>query len=165
MVLLILIFGFYSRAYCQEINAKQSVKNATAAWESIFPGKKCVLLYKRNDKYETHVYEMKSIKCEVVKTNSRVNPYKLKVRIEIEAWSSREKKTTIKEALANVEEKGDRLPGAGTAAFPMTGLYNLEDGNWLFTAGNKQWMIFFRKARAKYNTHVNVSIIYSIPEK
>ena len=101
---------FYNQAYCQDINEKQSVENTKIAWVSIFSSKKCILLHKSNEKYETNVYEMKSFKCEIIKTNSRVNPYKLTVRIEIESRSSKEKTMFIKDALANVEEKGDRIP-------------------------------------------------------
>ena len=135
------------------------------AWESIFPGKKCILLREINKKYETHVYEMKSAKCDILKTNSRVNPYKLRVRIDIEKWSSKEKKMSIKEALANVEERGARFPGSSTAEIPLTGIYKLEDGKWVFTFANKWMMDFLKKARAKYNQHVNISMIISIPEK
>jgi hypothetical protein len=165
LVILMFIFGFYNQAYCQDIKVKQSLKNTKIAWESIFPSKKCVLLHKSNEEYETNVYEMKSFKCDIIKTNSLVNPYKLTVRIDTENWSSKEKKMSIKDALANIEEKGDRFPGSGSADFPLTGVYELEDGKWVLSTGNK-WMIYFLKsARAKYNMHVNVSKIISIPEK
>jgi hypothetical protein len=165
LMTLLIFFGFYNQAFCQDISIKQSVKNANTAWESIFPGKRCVLLHKRNQKYETTVNEMKSLKCDVIKTNSRINPYKLTVRIEIENWSSKEKKTSIRDALANVDKKEEGFQKSGRAKFPLTGVYELEDGKWVYSIGNK-WMInFIKRARAKYNTHVNISKILSIPEK
>ena len=165
LVILMFFFGFYNQAYCQDINVKQSVKNAKIAWESIFPGQKCVLLRKRNLKYETNVYEIKSFKCDIVKTNSRVSPYKLTLRIDIENWSSKTKKMSIKDALANVEEKGDRFSGWSTAEFPLTGVYELKDGKWVFSMGNKLMLNFLKSARANYNRHVNISKIMSILEK
>ena len=162
---LVFFFGFYNQAYCQDINVKQFVKNANLARESIFAGKRCVLLHKSNLKYETTVYEMKSLKCDVIKTNSRIHPYKLTVRIEIENWSSKEKKTSINDALANVEKKGEGVQKTGRAEFPLIGIYELEDGIWVYSIGNK-WMInFIKRARAKYNTHVDISKILSIPAK
>ena len=107
---------------------------------------------------------MKSFNCDIIKTNSRINPYKLTVRIEIESWSSKEKKMYIKDALANVEEKGDRLPGLGTTEFPLTGVYKLKDGKWVFSMGNKLMMNFIMSARANYNTHIDISKVMSIPE-
>jgi hypothetical protein len=165
LAILMFIFGCYGLAYCQDSNVMQSVENAKIAWESIFPDNKCILLPKRNDKYETHVYEMKSLKCDVLKTNSRDNPHKLKVRIEIEKWSIKEKQISIKDALANAKEKGDRFPGSGVAELPLTGLYELKKGRWVFSMGNKWMMDFLKKARAKYNQHVNISTIIFIPEK
>ena len=165
LAILMLIFGCYGLAYCQDSNAMQSVKNAKIAWESIFPDNKCILFHKNNDKYETHIYEMKSLECDVLKTYSRVNPHKLKVRIEIEKWSIKEKQMSIKDALANVKEKGDRLRGWRFAEFPLTGLYEFEKGRWVFSMGNKWMLDFLKKARAKYNQHVKISTIIFIPEK
>ena len=162
---LVFFFGFYNQAFCQDISIKKSVYNANTAWESIFPGKRCVLLHKRNLRYETTVYEMKSLKCDVIKTNSRIHPYKLTVRIEIESWSSKDKKMSIKDALANVEKKGDRFPGSGTAEITLTGVYVFKDGMWEFSMGNKWMLKFIRSARANYNGHVNISKILSIPAK
>ena len=157
--------GFYNQANCQDINVKQSLENTQIAWESIFPGKKCVLLHKSNKEYKTNVYELKSFKCDIIKTNSRVKPYKLTVRIDIEKWSSKEKMMSIKDALANIEEKRDRFPGSGTAEFSLTGVYELEDGKWVFAMGNKWMLNFLKRARANYNTHVNILKIIAIPEK
>ena len=165
VVILMIFFGFYNRAYCQDIDINQSVKNARIAWESIFPDNKCVLLHKFGDKYKTQVYEMKSLKCDVVKTYSRVNPYRLKVRIDIEKWSSKEKKMSIKDALASAEEIGDRYPGSGITELTLAGVYELKDGKWIFSMGNKWMMDFIKKARARYNQHVYISKIISIPEK
>ena len=108
---------------------------------------------------------MKSLKCDVVKTYSHVNPYRLKVRIDIEKWSSEEKKMSIKDALASVEEIGDRYPGSGIAELTLAGVYELKDGKWIFSMGNKWMMDFIKKARARYNQHVYISKIISIPEK
>lgn len=165
LVILIFSFGFCNQAYCQDINVKQSVENAKIAWESIFSGKKCLLLHKSNYKYITNIYEMKSFQCDIIKTYSRVNPYKLTVRIEIENWSSKEKKINIKDALANLEVKGDRFRSSGIAKFPLTGVYELEDGMWVFSMGNKWMMNFIMSARANYNTHVKISKAIFIPEK
>ena len=154
--------GFSNQSYCQEINVEQSVKNAVIAWETIFPGQKCILLHKRPEDYETTIYLVKYFKSDIVKTNSRVNPYKLTVRIDIESWSSKENKTSIQEALANVEEKGDRISGLDTAEFPLTGIYKFEDGKWVFSLGNRSMMKFIKRARAKYNGHVNISKIITI---
>ena len=165
LVVIISFFGFYNQAHCQSFNEGQSLKNAKNAWESIFPNKKCVLLQKRQKEYETNIYELKSLEYEIVKTHSRINPYKLKVRIEIVTWSSPERKMSVKDALANLVEKGDRLQGAGMAEYPLTGVYKLENGRWVLSIGNK-WMIkFITRARADYNSNVNISKIVSIPGK
>ena len=71
----------------------------------------------------------------------------------------------IKDALANAEGKGDRFPGLGTTEFPLTGVYKLKDGKWVFSMGNKLMMNFIMSARANYNTHVDISKVMSIPEK
>ena len=163
LVIFIFIFGLNYQAYCQNVYAEQSVKNTKIAWMSIFPKKKCVLLRKSNEEYETNVYEIKYFKCNIIKTNSRLHPYKLTVRIDIENWSSKEKKMFVKDALANIEEKGDRFQGVGVAEFPLTALYELEDGNWVLSTGNKRMMNFLKSARARYNTHVDISKIISIP--
>ncbi len=165
LVILMFFCGLYNQAYCQDINEKQSVENAKNAWASIFSNNQCVLLHRNNERYETNIYEMKSFKYDVVKTHSRANPYRLTVRIEIESWSSREKRVSIKDAFANVEEKRDRLPGRGTIEVPLTGVYKLKDGKWEFTMGNKWMMTFIKRARANYNTHVDISRVISIPEK
>ena len=165
LVILMIIFGSYNRAYCQDISVEQSLKNTTIAWESLFTNKKCILLHKRHEHYKAIVYQMKYFKCDIVKTNSRVNPYRLTVRVDIESWSSREWKMTIKDALANVEEKGGRFQGSGIAEFPLTAWYKLEDGRWAFAMGNKRMLDFLKRARARDNMHVNVSGIISIPER
>ncbi len=165
LVILMIIFGSYNRAYCQDINVEQSLKNTKIAWESIFPNKKCVLLHKRHEEYETNVYEIKHFKYDLVKTYSRSNPYKLKVRIEIEYWSSRERKMSIKDALANLVDREDGVQRSDTANFPLTALYAFKDGSWVFSAGNKWMMLFLKRARARYNKHVNITRIISIPEK
>ena len=138
------------------------MKNAVIAWETIFPGQKCILLHKRPEYYETFIYIVKYFKSDIVKTNSHVNPYKLKVRIDIESWSSKEKRTSIQEALANVEEKGDRISGLDTAEFPLTGIYKIKDGKWVFSMGNRSMMNFIKRARAKHNGHVDISRIIAI---
>ena len=71
----------------------------------------------------------------------------------------------IKDALANLEVKGDRFRSSGIAKFPLTGVYELEDGMWVFSMGNKWMMNFIMSARANYNTHVDISKVMSIPEK
>ena len=62
-------------------------------------------------------------------------------------------------------KRGNRFPGSGVAEFPLTGLYELKKGRWVFSMGNKLMMDFLKKARAKYNQHVNISMIIFIPEK
>jgi hypothetical protein len=62
-------------------------------------------------------------------------------------------------------KRGDRFSGSGVAEFPLTGLYELKKGRWEFSMGNKWMMDFLKKARAKYNQHVNISTIILIPEK
>ncbi len=165
LVVIISFLGFYNQAQCENFNEEQSLKNAKNAWESIFSDKKCVLLQKKHKEYEINIYELKSFEYEIVKTHSRINPYKLTVRIEIVKWSSPKRKMSVKDALANLEEKGDRLIGTGIAEYPLTGVYKLEKGRWVLSIGNK-WMIkFITRARADYNSHVNISKILSIPEK
>ena len=164
LVFYIFCFGMYSQAYCQEINAKQSLKNAKMAWTSIFPGNRCVLLHESNLLYVTNVYEMKSFKSEIVKTNSRIKPFKLKVRIVVDRWTSRTKKKRINEALDNVDEKGDGYSGPIIEEFPLTALYEIQNDSWVFTMGNKLMIDFLSSGRAKYNTHVNILKIISIPE-
>ncbi len=108
---------------------------------------------------------MKSFKYDIVKTNSRINPYKLMTRIEIEYWSSWERKMSIKDALANIQDREEGYQSSETANFPLTALYKLEGGRWVFSMGNKWMMHFLKRARARYNMHVKVSRIISIPEK
>lgn len=165
LVVFMVLVVFHSHAPCQEIDVKQSVENANRAWELIFPGNRCVLLHQINLEYETRVYEMKYVRGDIVLTNSRVNPYRLKIRIGIESWSSSERRMVVKDALANVDEKADRLSGTGSAEFSLTGIYQLDEGRWVFLMGNKRMLNFIRSARARYNLHVDISKIISIQAK
>jgi hypothetical protein len=164
-LILTFLFGFCTHLYCQDLSAEQSLKNVKIAWEAIFPEKKCILLHKKPSGYETHVYELKHFKSEVVQTNYRVSPYRLAVRIDIEKWSSRVKKMSVQKALDNVEDKGDAVQYSPAAKFPLTAVYKLEDDRWKLSSTNKWMMNFLKNARARYNMHVDISRIISFPEK